>query len=50
LLGSTRAQWCALADLGPTAAKPTDDLFAPFDGELARAIHATRYRKGWKHS
>lgn len=50
LLGSTRAQWCALADLGPAAAKPTDDLFAPFDGELARAIHATRYRKGWKHS
>ena len=50
LLGSTRTQWCALADLGPTAAKPTDDLFAPFDGELARAIHATRYRKGWKHS
>lgn len=50
LLGSTRSEWCALADLGTASAKPTDDIFAPFDAELSRAVHATRYRKGWKHS
>ncbi len=50
LLGSTRSEWCALADLGTGPAKPSDDPFAPFDAELTRAMHATRYRKGWKHS
>ena len=49
LLGSTREQWCALADLG-AASLAEEDPFAPFDAELARAMHATRYRKGWKHS
>jgi len=50
LLGSTRSEWTMLADMGPGSARPTDDPFAPFDAELARAMHATRYRKGWKHS
>ena len=50
LLGSTREQWCALADLGATALSAEEDPFAPFDAELARAMHATRYRKGWKHT
>jgi len=50
LLGSTRSQWCALADLGSTATSREEDPFAPFDTELARAMHATRYRRGWKHS
>jgi flagellar biogenesis protein FliO len=50
LLGSTREQWCALADLGATALRAEEDPFAPFDAELSRAMQATRYRKGWKHS
>ena len=50
LLGSTRSQWCALADLGTAPAKGEADLFAPFDAELARAMTATRYRRGWKRS
>jgi flagellar biogenesis protein FliO len=50
LLGSTREQWCALADLGAASLTAEEDPFAPFDAELSRAMHATRYRKGWKHS
>ncbi len=50
LLGSTREQWCALADLGATSLRAEEDPFAPFDAELARAMQATRYRKGWKHT
>lgn len=50
LLGSTREQWCALADLGAASLVTDEDPFAPFDAELARAMHASRYRKGWKHS
>ena len=50
LLGSTHKEWTALADLGTASGKQGDDPFAPFDAELARAMHATRYRKGWKHS
>jgi flagellar biogenesis protein FliO len=50
LLGSTRSEWCALADIGSSASKPADDPFAQFDAELSRAMQATRYRKGWKHS
>jgi flagellar biogenesis protein FliO len=50
LLGSTRSQWCALADLGTAASKQEADLFAPFDAELARAMNASRNRRGWKRS
>jgi len=50
LLGSTREQWTALADLGAASLRTEEDPFAPFDAELSRAMHATRYRKGWKHS
>lgn len=50
LLGSTREQWTALADLGAASLRAEEDPFAPFDAELSRAMHATRYRKGWKHS
>lgn len=50
LLGSTRSDWTVLADMGSGQAGPADDPFAPYDAELARAMHATRYRKGWKHS
>jgi flagellar biogenesis protein FliO len=50
LLGSTRSQWCALADLGPVRSKEEADLFAPFDAELTRAMNATRFRRGGKRS
>ncbi len=50
LLGSTREQWCALADLGAASLTAEEDPFAPFDAELARAMQATRYPKGRKHS
>lgn len=50
LLGSTHQEWSALADLGTASDKRDEDPFAPFDAELTRAMHATRYRKGWKHS
>lgn len=50
LLGSTREQWCALADLGSTGARASEEILGGIDAELARAIQATRYRRGWKHS
>lgn len=47
LLGSTRSEWTALADLGHVAAVgQTNDPFAPLDAELARAIQSTRSRRG----
>lgn len=48
LLGSTRSEWTALADLGRTHsdASQTHDPFAPLDAELARAIQSTRSRRG----
>jgi flagellar biogenesis protein FliO len=50
LLGSTRAQWTMLADLGAAPGNEVSDLFAPFDAELSRAMTATRYRRGWRRS
>jgi flagellar biogenesis protein FliO len=47
LLGSTRSEWSALADLGSVAsATQSSDPFAPLDAELARAIQSTRTRRG----
>jgi flagellar biogenesis protein FliO len=47
LLGSTRSEWAALADLGAVgAAGGAADPFAPLDAELARAIQSTRTRRG----
>ena len=48
LLGSTRSEWTALADLGHVRAdgSPVPDPFAPLDAELARAIQSTRTRRG----
>jgi hypothetical protein len=46
LLGSTKDQWCALADLGFARSR---DEFEPFDGidaELQRVAQATRYPRG----
>lgn len=50
LLGSTQAQWCALADLGTAKSRAEEEALDGIDAELARAVQATRYRKGWKHS
>ena len=50
LLGSTRAQWCALADLGTAKSHSDEEALEGIDAELARAVQATRYRRGWKHS
>ena len=49
-LHALTAEWTALADLGAASLRAEEDPFAPFDAELSRAMHATRYRKGWKHS
>lgn len=47
LLGSTRSEWTALADLGAaTATGQTPNPFTPLDAELARAIQSTRVRRG----
>jgi flagellar biogenesis protein FliO len=47
LLGSTRSEWTALADLGAvSSAAQSHDAFAPLDAELARAIQSTRSRRG----
>ena len=48
LLGSTRSEWTALADLGraPADGSEVPDPFAPLDAELARAIQSTRSRRG----
>lgn len=50
LLGSTRAQWSALADLGVTPAPGDSNPFGPIEAELARAMRASRDRRGWKRS
>jgi len=50
LLGSTKAQWCALADLGTAKSRAEEEALEGIDAELARAVQATRYRRGWKHS
>jgi len=50
LLGSTRSQWCALADLGRGPSRQELDELDSIDSELARAMNPVRYRKGWKHS
>jgi flagellar biogenesis protein FliO len=47
LLGSTRSEWTALADLGAaTTAGQALNPFAPLDAELARVIQSTRVRRG----
>jgi len=47
LLGVTRGQWTALADLGRTATSGTGDL-SVIDAELNRALEADRLRRGRK--
>jgi flagellar biogenesis protein FliO len=45
LLGVTRGQWTALADLGSTPARPGESRSA-IDAELSRALEADRLRRG----
>jgi len=50
LLGVTRGQWTALADLGRTAEQKHHDTLSVIDAELNRALHADRMRRGRKGS
>ena len=45
LLGSTRDQWCALADLGTARSTDPDDVFEGIEEELLRASEAGRIRR-----
>lgn len=46
LLGSTRDQWTALADLGRAPRPKTGGVADPIDAELDRALNASRFRRG----
>ena len=46
LLGSTREQWTALADLGRTRRARAAGDVDPIDAELDRALNASRIRRG----
>lgn len=46
LLGSTKEQWCALADLGTAADHDEAAIYDGIDAELARVAHATRFPRG----
>jgi hypothetical protein len=46
LLGSTRDQWTALADLGRAKHRKAGDVTDPIDAELDRALNASRFRRG----
>lgn len=46
LLGSTRGQWTALADLGRTRRARAAGDADPIDAELDRALNASRLRRG----
>jgi len=48
LLGVTRGQWTALADLGRGASPQRQDPLASIDAELNRALNADRLRRGRK--
>ena len=50
LLGVTRGQWTALADLGRTATQKQQDTLSAIDAELNRALNADRMRRGRKGS
>jgi hypothetical protein len=50
LLGVTRGQWTALADLGRTTEQKHQDSLSAIDAELNRALHADRMRRGRKGS
>lgn len=45
LLGVTRGQWTALADLGNAPSRPGESL-SVIDAELSRALEADRLRRG----
>ncbi len=50
LLGVTRGQWTALADLGRASAAPNTNPLSVIDTELNRAYMADRLRRGRKGS
>jgi len=50
LLGVTRGQWTALADLGRAPAASNPETSSVIDAELTRALQADRFRRGRKGS
>src|SRR5262245_19963910 len=46
LLGVTRGQWTALADLGRARATTNQESIDSIDAELSRALNADRLRRG----
>ncbi|MGE5175760.1 MAG: flagellar biosynthetic protein FliO [Hyphomicrobiales bacterium] len=50
LLGSTKEQWSALADLGTAATREEETIYDGIDAELARVAHATRIPRGRRRS
>ena len=50
LLGVSRGQWVALADLGRSASRQNQDSLSSIDAELNRALNADRLRRGRKGS
>jgi flagellar biogenesis protein FliO len=50
LLGVTRGQWTALADLGRASSAPNPETNSVIDAELNRALQADRLRRGRKGS
>jgi flagellar biogenesis protein FliO len=50
LLGSTSRQWTALADLGAARHAADDETDGAIEMELARAIEASRQRRGGRRS
>jgi len=50
LLGVTRGQWTALADLGRAPAGTNPETKSVIDAELSRALQADRLRRGRKGS
>jgi flagellar biogenesis protein FliO len=49
LLGSTREEWSALADLGRARPIESDDVFEGIEEELLRASESARHRR-WMRS
>jgi flagellar biogenesis protein FliO len=50
LLGSTSQHWTALADLGAARLRDGGGLDESIDAELARAVEASRQRRGGRRS
>lgn len=50
LLGSTRGQWCALADLGTARSRDEAGIYEGIDAELRRVAESSRLPRGRRRS